>query len=114
MSLSAVFIGLFIIRTTLCFTTMSGATANDLLPEMQPSGNNSIEVDQVENNPYLNDQDDDQDDHDDDEEENEVKGWEEGGKSHCGYSDGFHDTLMAIGASVHSIVGEPSETMYVE
>ncbi|KAL9178792.1 hypothetical protein ACHAXT_003923 [Thalassiosira profunda] len=39
--------------------------------------------------------------------------WDEGGKSHCGYSDGVHDTLMAIGSFIHHIFGEPSEEMRV-
>jgi len=56
--------------------------------------------------------DDDHDDHeDDDEEENEevIKEWDEGGKSHCGYGDSVHETLMSIGESIHKVVGEPSE-----
>ena len=43
------------------------------------------------------------------EHEEEVKEWDEGGKSHCGYSDGVHDTLMSIGKAMHSLFGEPSE-----
>mmetsp|Transcript_19249 Transcript_19249/g.40590 ORF Transcript_19249/g.40590 Transcript_19249/m.40590 type:complete len:123 (+) Transcript_19249:96-464(+) len=38
-------------------------------------------------------------------------GWDEGGRSHCGYSDMVHDTLMSIGESMHSMFGEPSETL---
>mmetsp|Transcript_25353 Transcript_25353/g.43278 ORF Transcript_25353/g.43278 Transcript_25353/m.43278 type:complete len:212 (-) Transcript_25353:350-985(-) len=53
----------------------------------------------------------DAEDHELDEEEieNEVKEWDEGGKSHCGYGDSVHDTLMSIGQSIHKVVGEPSD-----
>ena len=37
--------------------------------------------------------------------------WDEGGKSDCGYSDGVHDTLMALGESVYHVLGEPSQEM---
>ncbi len=52
--------------------------------------------------------DDDRDEQEEDDNE-EFKGWDEGGKSDCGYRDSFHDTLMSIGASIHKVVGEPSE-----
>ncbi|KAL7524680.1 hypothetical protein ACHAXR_001539 [Thalassiosira sp. AJA248-18] len=57
---------------------------------------------------------DDGDEHEDDgdeadEHENEVKEWDEGGKSHCGYGDSVHETLMSIGASIHKVVGEPND-----
>lgn len=42
------------------------------------------------------------------EEADEVQEWDEGGPSHCGYSESVHETLMAVGQSVHSVVGEPS------
>lgn len=51
----------------------------------------------------------DRDEQEEDDNEEEFKGWDEGGKSDCGYRDSFHDTLMAIGASIHKVVGEPSE-----
>mmetsp|Transcript_62971 Transcript_62971/g.185986 ORF Transcript_62971/g.185986 Transcript_62971/m.185986 type:complete len:158 (-) Transcript_62971:255-728(-) len=35
--------------------------------------------------------------------------WDEGGPSHCGYSDSVHDTIMSVGKAVHGVVGEPSE-----
>ncbi len=54
----------------------------------------------------LSDEDRDEQEEDDNE---EFKGWDEGGKSDCGYRDSFHDTLMAIGASIHKVVGEPTE-----
>lgn len=52
---------------------------------------------------------DEENENDDDEHENEVKEWDEGGKSHCGYGDSVHDTLMSIGSSIHKVVGEPNE-----
>ncbi len=54
----------------------------------------------------LSDEDRDEQEEDDNE---EFRKWDEGGKSDCGYRDTFHDTLMAIGASIHKVVGEPSE-----
>lgn len=53
--------------------------------------------------------DDERDEHEDDVDDEQFKGWDEGGKSDCGYRDSFHDTLMSIGASIHKVVGEPSE-----
>ena len=47
----------------------------------------------------------------DDNMEEAVVGWDEGGRSHCGFQDGIHDVLMLIGASVHSLFGEPSESL---
>lgn len=35
--------------------------------------------------------------------------WDEGGASHCGYHQTVHDTLMAVGKSVHDLVGPPPE-----
>ncbi len=64
---------------------------------------------------HHEDQGDIDDDDDDDEaldvDEAPPKEWDEGGKSHCGYSDQVHDTLMLIGESIHKVVGEPSETV---
>ena len=34
--------------------------------------------------------------------------WDEGGKSHCGYAEVVHSTLMSVGETVHKWVGEPS------
>ena len=58
----------------------------------------------------------DVDEEDDDDEALDVdeaapKEWDEGGKSHCGYSDQVHDTLMLIGESIHKVVGEPNATV---
>lgn len=41
----------------------------------------------------------------------EIKPWDEGGVSDCGYSTGVHDTLMSVGQSVHNIIGSPSESV---
>mmetsp|Transcript_5090 Transcript_5090/g.7736 ORF Transcript_5090/g.7736 Transcript_5090/m.7736 type:complete len:160 (+) Transcript_5090:176-655(+) len=49
-----------------------------------------------------------EEDHEDDESLGLEKEWDEGGPSHCGYSEGVHDTLMTVGKSVHSVVGDPS------
>jgi len=43
------------------------------------------------------------------EDEAEIKPWDEGGQSHCGYSDTVHETLMSVGAKVHSVVGTPGK-----
>ena len=56
------------------------------------------------------DQDEEGDD-DEEEEEEHVKEWDEGGKSHCGYGDSVHETLMSIGQTIHKVVGEPNETV---
>lgn len=45
------------------------------------------------------------------EEEDQVQEWDEGGPSHCGYSESVHETLMAVGKGVHTVVGEPSPTV---
>jgi len=49
-----------------------------------------------------------EDDEDIDEEEvHRATEWDEGGASHCGYSEGVHETLMHVGGSVHGVVGDP-------
>ena len=53
--------------------------------------------------------DNDEDDEEDD--EPVIKEWDEGGKSHCGYGDQVHETLMSIGQSIHKVVGEPNENI---
>ena len=50
--------------------------------------------------------------HEEDEEEEdheEVKAWDEGGPSDCGYGETVHQTLMNVGAKVHGVVGDPGE-----
>jgi len=51
----------------------------------------------------------DEDDDIDEDEEPAPKEWDEGGKSHCGYGDSVHETLMSIGERIHKVVGEPNE-----
>mmetsp|Transcript_32510 Transcript_32510/g.67801 ORF Transcript_32510/g.67801 Transcript_32510/m.67801 type:complete len:205 (-) Transcript_32510:193-807(-) len=46
-----------------------------------------------------------------DEEAEAAQEWDEGGPSHCGYHETVHETLMAVGASVHSLVGDPPENV---
>lgn len=59
----------------------------------------------------------DHDDHDNEEaDEDDAKfdlyseeaEWDEGGKSHCGYGETLHSTLMSVGETVHKMVGDPS------
>jgi hypothetical protein len=55
------------------------------------------------------------DDPDEEEEEQEdapAKEWDEGGKSHCGYNEVFHDAIMKIGETIHNIVGDPNDTVH--
>lgn len=56
--------------------------------------------------------DNEEGDDDEEEEEEHVKEWDEGGKSHCGYGDSVHETLMSIGQTIHKVVGEPNETVH--
>ena len=35
-----------------------------------------------------------------------------GGKSHCGYSDVVHESLMTVGEQLHLLFGEPSEYVH--
>mmetsp|Transcript_10459 Transcript_10459/g.15897 ORF Transcript_10459/g.15897 Transcript_10459/m.15897 type:complete len:184 (-) Transcript_10459:182-733(-) len=82
----------------------------------EQSANNSSPTTNDETEPMM---DDDRHDHDeehcdddddiDEDEEPAPKEWDEGGKSHCGYGDSVHETLMSIGESIHKVVGEPNE-----
>jgi hypothetical protein len=40
--------------------------------------------------------------------------WDEGGASQCGYNQIVHDTLMSVGKTVHSILGDPPEVVQKE
>ncbi|CAB9499037.1 expressed unknown protein [Seminavis robusta] len=55
----------------------------------------------------VDDRDNDGEDADVDLYDEEAE-WDEGGKSHCGYSEAVHSTLMSVGESVHKMVGEPT------
>lgn len=84
-------------------TSASSLPSGAMFDQKQPESTNTLDS--------SRDHDADADDEDDDarydlySEENE---WDEGGKSHCGYSEMVHNTLMAVGKGVHNIVGEPS------
>lgn len=41
----------------------------------------------------------------------EVKPWDEGGPSDCGYSESIHSVFMSVGEGVHNLVGAPSEKL---
>lgn len=91
----------------------AAAAAAVASPPETPLNNNDDEVQPMMSD-HEHDRDEDADaDADDDEldgeEEAAPKEWDEGGKSHCGYSDSVHETLMSIGQSIHRVVGEPSE-----
>jgi hypothetical protein len=65
---------------------------------------------EIEDCPMDADQDIDEDE--EEHEEGPAKEWDEGGKSHCGYNEIVHDTLMKIGETIHKVVGEPNDTVY--
>lgn len=76
-------------------------------PAIEEAASPAIEEDVHIHDDERDDEEDE--DHDNEEINEEIKGWDEGGKSDCGYRDSFHDTLMSIGASIHKVVGEPSQ-----
>lgn len=89
----------------------AAAAAAVASPPETPLNNNDDEVQPMMSD-HEHDRDEDADADDDEldgEEEAAPKEWDEGGKSHCGYSDSVHETLMSIGQSIHRVVGEPSE-----
>lgn len=43
----------------------------------------------------------------------QVKPWDEGGPSDCGYSETIHATLMSVGRGVHGLVGTPTSGPFV-
>lgn len=90
--------------------TMAAVASQEPPPLAEPTETNAHDKEE-----HDHDADHDKEEHDNDAEdeeiENEVKGWDEGGKSDCGYGDGVHETLMSIGSSIHSLVGEPTETV---
>ena len=68
-------------------------------------------VDEDERRGDHDDQDNDLDVDDDDAKfdlYSEEAEWDEGGKSHCGYSETLHSALMSVGETVHKMVGDPS------
>jgi hypothetical protein len=52
-----------------------------------------------------------EDDENEDEEFHKVTEWDEGGSSHCGYSESVHETLMTVGGSLHGVVGDPPQAV---
>jgi len=76
-------------------------SAEDNDDHIMSDGEDHIMSDDEEHDPEEEDEEQ--------EEEVEVKEWDEGGKSHCGYGEGVHETLMSIGQSIHKVVGEPNE-----
>lgn len=59
---------------------------------------------------HPDDHDEGEDTGDDDSlQANRATEWDEGGPSHCGYHETVHATLMAVGGSVHKILGSPPE-----
>uniref|UniRef100_A0A7S2MPR8 Uncharacterized protein n=1 Tax=Helicotheca tamesis TaxID=374047 RepID=A0A7S2MPR8_9STRA len=74
-------------------------------------GNKQSNENENEDPPYETDGDSASGDEVDEDEEEEERGWDEGGPSHCGYSEMVHNTLMSVGKSVHNVVGDPSESM---
>ena len=76
-------------------------SAEDNEDHIMSDGEDHIMSDDEEHDPEEEDEEQ--------EEEVEVKEWDEGGKSHCGYGEGVHETLMSIGQSIHKVVGEPNE-----
>ncbi|EJK69851.1 hypothetical protein THAOC_08853 [Thalassiosira oceanica] len=66
----------------------------------------------VDGDEHDNEDDEAEGDDDDEDDVHEVKEWDEGGKSHCGYGDTVHETLMTIGKSIHGVVGDPSDSVH--
>ena len=82
------------IKVTSASTEVNGQDSND-------DNNNNREGE----NKY------DDDDEDDNSQCSAKSEWDEGGASQCGYSDVVHNTLMTVGKSVHSIIGDPPESV---
>jgi len=72
-----------------------------------PNNPNNSNNNNPNNNEFLSDDEDLLEDDEADAEQ--IKPWDEGGASHCGYSDAVHSTLMSVGATVHQVVGHPGE-----
>jgi hypothetical protein len=41
----------------------------------------------------------------------EIKAWDEGGSSDCGYSETFHSVVMTVGQGIYGLVGSPSDNL---
>jgi hypothetical protein len=44
--------------------------------------------------------------------ENQIRAWDEGGSSDCGYSETLHHMFMCVGGGVHKLVGSPSDSVH--
>lgn len=42
----------------------------------------------------------------------EIKAWDEGGSSDCGYSETFHSVFMSVGQGIYGLVGSPSDNLH--
>jgi hypothetical protein len=93
--------------------TAASTTTPPLSPPRQQAGDKSVysETTKSTKSPYHHPDDDaiheDTEDDFDEEEAHKPTEWDEGGASHCGYSDMVHETLMKVGGSVHNVVGGP-------
>jgi hypothetical protein len=84
------------------------APAEPVTTEPSPREDEDRPLDENEPDQPHDDLDEDEEEH----EEGPAKEWDEGGKSHCGYNEMVHETLMKIGEAIHKVVGEPSDTVY--
>ena len=87
-----------------CFLTVA-TTMSDNRPPLAPGGTHA------DDNLPPHHYDDELLPPDEDVEPTGNEEWDEGGPSHCGYSESVHDTLMSVGKSVHGVVGEPSHSV---
>ena len=99
-------------------TTKSHLETIDYKPPAKPSSTTSFRTDEKKTDHHDDDVDERRGEHDDlhDPEDEDAKfdlyseeaEWDEGGKSHCGYGEVVHSTLMSVGETVHKMVGDPS------
>jgi len=76
---------------------------------MDPPANTAAADHDHEDHDEKHHDDSDDDLSDAEEGHNEVEHtWDEGGPSDCGYHQQVHESFMAAGAAVHSLVGDPS------
>ena len=96
-------------------TTESHLETIDYKPPAKPASTLSFMTEEKKTN-YDDDEDERRGEHDDNDAEDDGKfdlyseeaEWDEGGKSHCGYGEAVHSTLMSVGETVHKMVGDPS------
>ena len=91
-------------------TTIDGNLNNNNVQKVDSAEDNDDHMmSDGEDHIMSDDEEHDPEEDEEQEEEVEVKEWDEGGKSHCGYGEGVHETLMSIGQSIHKVVGEPND-----